>query len=249
MRNLEKEFIKRTINYKKLTNYGFKKQENEYSYKTKILKGDFEVHIVLSKDNQYSKIIDIENNTEYSLVDVEDAVGEFVGKVRQEYEKVIENVLNECTEKENFKSSQAKEIIQYIKQKNKDELEFLWEKFDNVAIWRNKQNEKWYGLLFAMQESKIKPGSEKTVEIIDLRYDKENIDKIIDNKSIFPGYHMNKKSWITIILDYSIDTEEIFELIDNSYNLSIGNKCGYTGGSLSQLKERKSNYEKDKTKR
>lgn len=29
-------------------------------------------------------------------------------------------------------------------------------------------------------------------------------------------------------------TSKIYELIDNSYNLSIGNKCGFTGDSLSQ---------------
>ena len=225
MRNLENELKKRTINYKKLTNCGFKRHENKYLYKTKILNEEFEVQIVLSADNQYSKVIDTENGTEYSLVDIEDAVGEFVGKVRQEYEKIIENILNNCTEKENFKTPQAKEIIEYIKQKYGDELEFLWEKFDNVAIWRNKQNEKWYGLLFAIQENKIKPGTEDIVEVIDLRYAKENIDKIIDNNLIFPGYHMNKKSWITIILDYSVNTKTICELIDNSYNLSLGNKC------------------------
>ena len=49
-----------------------------------------------------------------------------------------------------------------------------------------------------------------------------------------PGYHMNKKSWITIKLDESVETTTIFDLIDNSYNLSIGNKCGITGESLSQ---------------
>lgn len=45
---------------------------------------------------------------------------------------------------------------------------------------------------------------------------------------------MNKKSWITIKLDESIDTKKIISLIDNSYKLSIGNKCGITGESLSQ---------------
>ncbi|MBR3153114.1 MAG: MmcQ/YjbR family DNA-binding protein, partial [Clostridia bacterium] len=47
---------------------------------------------------------------------------------------------------------------------------------------------------------------------------------IIDNKKIFPGYHMNKKSWITIKLDNSVETEEIIHLIDNSYELSLGKK-------------------------
>lgn len=45
---------------------------------------------------------------------------------------------------------------------------------------------------------------------------------------------MNKKSWITIKLDESLPTTKIFELIDNSYQLSIGNKCGMTGKSLAK---------------
>ena len=76
--------------------------------------------------------------------------------------------------------------------------------------------------------------TDEMVEIIDLRYQKEKIETILDYTKIFPGYHMNKKSWITIKLDESIDTMEIFKLIDNSYRLSIGNKCGITGESLSQ---------------
>ena len=35
---------------------------------------------------------------------------------------------------------------------------------------------------------------------------------------------MNKKSWITIKLDNTVGTEKIKELIDNSYNLSLGGK-------------------------
>ena len=40
-------------------------------------------------------------------------------------------------------------------------------------------------------------------------------------EKIFAGYHMNKNSWITIKLDGSIKIEKIFELIDNSYKLSL----------------------------
>ena len=76
--------------------------------------------------------------------------------------------------------------------------------------------------------------SDDIVEIIDLRYQKEQIVEIIDNKNIFPGYHMNKKSWITIKLDNSVDTKQIYKLIDNSYKISIGNKCGLAGDTLSQ---------------
>jgi len=36
---------------------------------------------------------------------------------------------------------------------------------------------------------------------------------------IIPGYHMNKKHWITIFLDGDVPTIEIERLIDQSYNL------------------------------
>ena len=76
--------------------------------------------------------------------------------------------------------------------------------------------------------------SHKEIEIIDLRYSKEDIQNVVDNKKIFPGYHMNKKSWITIKLDDSVDTQKIFELIDNSYKISVGKKSGLAGDKLAQ---------------
>ena len=45
---------------------------------------------------------------------------------------------------------------------------------------------------------------------------------------------MNKNSWITIKLDNLLDTKTILKLIDDSYKLSIGNKCKITGDELSK---------------
>lgn len=39
--------------------------------------------------------------------------------------------------------------------------------------------------------------------------------------AVKPGYHMNKKHWITIMLDGSISDKLIFQWIDNSYNLVV----------------------------
>ncbi len=234
MRNLKGILKNKTIDYEKLIKYGFVNDNDIYTYKAKIYHNQFEVNIFFSQEKQYSKLIDIENNEEYALVDIEDSVGEFIGNLKEEYECIIEDIITNCTSKEVFKSNQAKEVIEYVEQRYGDKLEFLWEKFDDNAIWRNKQNNKWYALLLTVSKRKLGIESDDIVEIIDLRYQKEEIDRIIDNKNIFPGYHMNKKSWITIKLDNSVDIKQIYKLIDNSYNLSIGNKCGLTGDSLSQ---------------
>ena len=40
-------------------------------------------------------------------------------------------------------------------------------------------------------------------------------------ESVQPGYHMNKKHWNTIIIDGTVPTRNLFEWIDDSYNLVV----------------------------
>lgn len=39
--------------------------------------------------------------------------------------------------------------------------------------------------------------------------------------AIQPGYHMNKKHWNTVIIDGSISTNLLKEIVDDSYNLIV----------------------------
>lgn len=39
--------------------------------------------------------------------------------------------------------------------------------------------------------------------------------------SVTPGYYMNKRHWNTILLDGSIPDEEIFQMIEDSYQLVV----------------------------
>ncbi len=40
-------------------------------------------------------------------------------------------------------------------------------------------------------------------------------------RAVAPGYHLNKNHWNTVILDNSIPNQEIFKMIDDSYNLVL----------------------------
>ncbi len=73
--------------------------------------------------------------------------------------------------------------------------------------------------LLMVSKNKLGLNSDEIVDIIDLKMLPENIEEIVDNEKYFFGYHMNKKHWITIILDGSVEIEKIYELIDISYNL------------------------------
>ena len=43
-------------------------------------------------------------------------------------------------------------------------------------------------------------------------------------KGILPGYHMHKGNWITILLDGSVEMEQICSLLDQSFLLTAGKK-------------------------
>ncbi|WP_420896713.1 MmcQ/YjbR family DNA-binding protein [Faecalitalea cylindroides] len=43
---------------------------------------------------------------------------------------------------------------------------------------------------------------------------------MVDHKKYYPGWHMNKKYWYTIILDGSISLKDIYKCIDESYQMT-----------------------------
>ena len=234
MRNLNKELMTRKIAYDSLLPYGFNMNDGNYTYEKNILDDTFKVIININGDNITSKLIDLSLDDEYLMVDMEDAVGEYIGKIKTIYNDIINNVIENCTIIDIFKGMQTKEIIDYIKEKYHDEMEYLWTKFPDNAICRNKINQKWYGIIMTVAENKLGLSGKNKIEIIDLRYQKDKINNIIDNKKIFAGYHMNKQSWITIKLDNSVSTDELCKLIDNSFTLSIDNKTSLSGNSLAK---------------
>ena len=127
-----------------------------------------------------------------------------------------------CSSPEIFKSVQTKQVIKYIKEKYDNEPEFLWGEKDGNAVFRHKENKKWYGVLMTVQKSKFGLDGDEIIEAINLKMEPKDIEKIIDNKKYFPAYHMNKKHWFSIILDGRVDIKKIYDFIDISYNIKKG---------------------------
>ena len=113
MRNLESKFKNRKINYENLLKYGFKKENKKYIYKTKLQDSQFEVRVVISDEISYAKLIDLESETEFILVDIEEATGKFVGKLRQDYAEIIDNIISILSEND-LSISESKEILYMV---------------------------------------------------------------------------------------------------------------------------------------
>lgn len=50
--------------------------------------------------------------------------------------------------------------------------------------------------------------------------DPKEAEEILSRANYYPGWHMNKKSWYTLILDGSISDGELKERLRESYRLA-----------------------------
>lgn len=211
------------INTKKLSSFGFVKNDGIYVYKTDILDGQFYIELTVSNGEKlFARVVEKEFDEEYTLHLVPEAVGSFVGAVRGEVEKLVEKFERQCCETEIFKCRQTYAVIEYVKNTYGSDIEFLWEKSPDSAVFRRSDNRKWYGIIMTVPFKRLGVDSDEEAEVVNLKASPENIDRIIDSKSVFPAYHMNKKNWFTVVLDGSISDSEIFSFIDDSYFIVAG---------------------------
>ncbi|GKX57956.1 MmcQ/YjbR family DNA-binding protein [Leminorella grimontii] len=222
MMDIDALFKRRKLNAARLPPFGFVKNKNGYTYSTHLIDGQFDMTVTVTKEGFVStELVDTSTGESYVLHRISSATGAFVGRVREEHDQVLEAIANACFEPDVFKSEGAKRIIKYIREKYQDELEFLWPRFPDNAIFRRQDSAKWYAALLTVQKGKLGLSGDDPIEIIDLRMKPEDVNERVDNKRYFPGFHMNKKHWVTICLDDSVPLEEIFCRIDESYALAV----------------------------
>lgn len=111
------------------------------------------------------------------------------------------------------------EIFNYAKENFGSEPEFLWQKYPDYAVLRSKKNKKWYALIASVPMEKLGFESSKNVDILNVKCDPIMIGSLVDNKRYFRAYHMNKEHWITLILNGEIPIQEIFSMINLSFEI------------------------------
>ena len=200
----------------KLLQYGFREEAEKLIYRKEILDSSFFIEIVFVNSQLLIEVYDIEFDEIYSLFSVDSAIGETVQNIREHVEKLLSSILGLAEESGKISS----EIIDYCNDKYGENHVNPFKKHPDILAFVNEKN-KWYALFSDVDYSKLIKNTDITtkVKILNVKYPTDKILEIIDNKNIFPAYHMNKKHWISIVLDKNIKLEIIKELIDISYSL------------------------------
>ena len=212
-----KDVFKRSkINIDKLLKYGFIKENNTYKI-IKNIDNDFRFELSINKDNITSVVYDNNTNEIYDNINIDSIDGAFINSLREKYKNILIDIKDNCFDRKYFIYEQSNRIASYIINKYNDYPEFLWDDTPTFGVFRKKKNNKWYGLIGNINKNKI-DNENKDIEVMNLKIDEDKINELVCKNGYYRAYHMNKRLWITIVLDDTLKDEEIYNLIDESYN-------------------------------
>ena len=83
-------------------------------------------------------------------------------------------------------------------------------------------NEKWYAVLMQVEKSRLGLDGNTKIDIINVKCDADMVGLLTQTYGFLPGYHMNKKYWITMLLDGTVSEAKILDFLDMSYDLIDG---------------------------
>lgn len=115
-----------------------------------------------------------------------------------------------------------REVFDYVKKKYGTEPDYPW--FDDNAVLRHKDNNKWYGLIMEIGYGKLGISKDGTVDVLNVKCNPMLAGSLRQQDGFHPAYHMNKDNWLSIRLDGSAPDDEIRSLIDLSYELTAKKK-------------------------
>ena len=207
------------FNKEKAHAFGFVENGEVWTYSLQILDGAFVMKVSTSTDKVSFQVFDQETGDLYPQVHMESMRGTFVGTVRQACLEILYQIRKACFDVQDFICPQTKRIMDQIQEKYGNQLEYLWEKSPDTAVLRHGGNQKWYAVLMRIPWDKLEKGREGLVEAINLKHDQ--VADLLSQKGIYPAFHMNKRYWLSLALDDSLQDEEVIELIERSWELTM----------------------------
>ena len=202
--------VKRTT----LQKFGFKKASTSWTYSAPIASGALVCTVTVNASGAVKETTtDAATGDEYVQHRVAGASGKFVGSVRCEIMALMKRIADSCFERDVFKTDLARGIIAFAGSKWDEKPEFLWKNFPDYAVLRRRDTNKWYALVARLSADMVGGSRKDIIEAVNLR----RTDSM-DGPRFLPAYHMNKKTWTTIVLDGSVGKDELLGLLSESRN-------------------------------
>ena len=222
MRIEEEIFARHRIVPEKLITYGFTDENGRLTYARTL--PDDGMKIIVEYDGAINgRIIDLSLNDDYTAFRVEGATG-YSAQIRQKYIELLTDIRSHCCKNQYFRMPQAQRISECIQETYGSVPEFLWPNIPSYAAFRQPGKKKWFAVMGSVPLNKVDREGKSTqpVEVINVKVDQERIKDCLSQTGIYEAFHMNKKCWVSIILDDTLPDDAIQSMIADSTRSTQG---------------------------
>ena len=218
---IEENIFKRAeVNEKALAGYGFRQSSGSWTLEVPFMNGDFKAVITVDGAGHISgNVVETATQDIFLPLRVESMDG-FAGEVRNAYMEILKDIKEKCCHENVFISSQANRFAEAIYKKYGDKPVFPWDDFSG-GVFKNPDNGKWYAIVMDINAQKVDKKLTGNVEVVNIKLDPEKIQDQHKEKGFYPAYHMNKKNWISILLNNTVPDPVLLGLLDESHAFTL----------------------------
>jgi len=210
MINANECFLGYKIDFDRLLKYGFVVEKGKYVF-SKIIDTNLVLKIEIEKNGDVLFTV-WDNDFDDDCISFNTSL-----VITKLWNDVFDDIKQKCCYKQKYKTEQANLVDRFIKNTFDVDAEFLWADTPENGVYRNKRNKKWFGIILDVDYSKLDKSKIGKVCLIDIK--SNDIENLLSHQGFYPAYHMNKKNWITVVLDDTVNIDKICDLIKISYDI------------------------------
>lgn len=195
--------------------YGFVLNDGVYTLRKPLSEEGFYAVYSAAEDRFEVNVFEEPDGEPFLPFNVKDVEGGFVGAVRQETEQLTQEILENCFTLTDVKAL----LIDHVRRKYGTIPEAPWGALEQYHTLNTAKRHKWYGLFMLIPYKYLGVEKEGRIHVLNLKIRTEDIPAVVDHVHFFPAYHMNKKYWISVLLDRDVNIERVKHLLDESYAL------------------------------
>lgn len=114
--------------------------------------------------------------------------------------------------------TQSERITKHLQKIYGTEAEHLWARYPNYSVFRHSESQKWYAIIMDVPKNRLGFDQEEKVYVLNVKCSPIMIGSMLSEKGFLPAYHMNKDTWISILLDETVPDDMILSLLESSYD-------------------------------
>ena len=89
-----------------------------------------------------------------------------------------------------------------------------------ITVFSRADNKKWFAATKNIGRRFIDAGDEGRIDILNVKLAPREVAQLRERKGFKPAWHMNRNNWVTVLLDGSVPSSKIFELLTRAFELA-----------------------------